>query len=85
MEINSLENLERQVIRLLEQYKLIKQERDELAEQLNRLETESADLRNANDELRIQIDEARRNARDPIKEERIRAKVDELLAKLEGF
>ncbi len=85
MEITGLENLERQIIRLLGQYKQVKQERDELAERVNHLETEVSDLRNTNADLRAQVEEARRNARDPVKEELIRAKVDELLAKLEGF
>jgi FtsZ-binding cell division protein ZapB len=85
MELQSLENLEKQVSHLLDQYRSVKKERDELYERVSRLESEANELREANESLRIKADEARRNLRDPEKEERIRAKVDELLAKLEGF
>jgi len=85
MELQILENLERQVSRLLEQFRAIKRERDDLFERVSRLESEVSELRGANESLRVKIEEARRNARDPEKEERIKAKVDELLAKLEGF
>lgn len=85
MELQSLENLERQLSRLLDQYRLIKKERDDLYERVGRLEAEANELRGANESLTERIDEARKNVRDPEKEERIRAKVDELLAKLEGF
>jgi len=85
MELKSLENLEQQLSRLLDQYRLIKKDRDDLFERVSRLEAEANELRGANDSLREKIEDARRNVRDPEKEERIRAKVDELLAKLEGF
>lgn len=85
MELQSLENLERQLSRLLDQYRLIKKERDDLYERVGRLEAEANELRGSNESLRQKIEDAKRNARDPEKEERIRAKVDELLAKLEGF
>ncbi len=85
MELKSLEHLEQQLSRLLDQYRLIKKERDDLYERVGRLEAEANELRGANESLRERIEEARKNVRDPEKEERIRAKVDELLAKLEGF
>lgn len=85
MELQSLENLERQLSRLLDQYRLIRKERDDLYERVSRLEAEGNELRSANESLRLKNEDARKNARDPEKEERIRAKVDELLAKLEGF
>ncbi len=85
MELKSLENLEHQLSRLLDQYRLIKKERDDLYERVSRLEAEVNELRGANESLREKIEDARKNVRDPEKEELIRAKVDELLAKLEGF
>ncbi len=85
MELKSLENLEQQLSRLLDQYRLIKKDRDDLYERVSRLEAEANELRGANESLRDRIEDARRNVRDPEKEELIRAKVDELLAKLEGF
>jgi len=85
MELQSLENLERQVSRLLDQYRLVKKDRDDLYERVSRLEAEANELRSANESLHLKAEEARRNARDLEKEERIRAKVDELLAKLEGI
>ncbi|MBM3328266.1 MAG: hypothetical protein FJY67_02175 [Calditrichaeota bacterium] len=85
MELSALESLERQVTRLLEGYRQVRTERDDLAQRVIRLEAENTDLRSQNDDFAERIEEARRNTRDPVKEERIRAKVDELLAKLEGF
>ena len=85
MELQSLDNLERQITRLLDQLHVIRRERDDLFERVSRLESEASELRGANESLRVKIEDARRNARDPDKDERIRAKVDELLAKLEGF
>lgn len=85
MELKSLENLEQQLSRLLDQYRLIKKDRDDLYERVSRLEAEANELRGANESLREKIEDQRRNVRDPEKEELIRAKVDELLAKLEGF
>lgn len=85
MELQNLENLERQVSRLLDQFRLVRKERDDLYERVSRLEAETNELRGANESLRQKVEEARRNARDHEKEERIRVKVDELLAKLEGF
>jgi len=85
MELKSLENLEQQLSRLLDQYRLIKKDRDDLYERVSRVEAEANELRGANESLREKIEDQRRNVRDPEKEELIRAKVDELLAKLEGF
>jgi len=85
MELQSLDNLERQITRLIDQHRVIKRERDDLFERVSRLESEANELRGANESLRIKVEDARRNARDPDKDELIRAKVDELLAKLEGF
>jgi hypothetical protein len=85
MELQSLEILEKQITRLLDQSKAVRKERDELFERVSRLGSEVSELRTANESLRSKMDEARLNARDPEKEERIKAKVDELLAKLEGF
>jgi len=85
MELQSLENLERQLTRLIDQLKTIKRERDDLFERVSRLESEASELRGSNDSLRLKLEEAQRNTRDVEKEERIKAKVDELLAKLEGL
>jgi len=85
MELQSLDNLERQITRLLEQLRAIRRERDDLFERVSRLESEASELRGANESLCVKIEDARRNVRDPDKEEQIRVKVDELLAKLEGF
>lgn len=85
MELDSLENLDRQVGRLLESYNSTKQARDELAQRVGQLETEMAQLQEKNRSLEIALKNARQQARDPEKDELVRAKVDELLAKLEGF
>ncbi len=85
MELESLENLERQVERLLERFAGVKRDKEELTQRVSQLEAENARLRESNAKLQSDLTEAQRNARDPEKEMRIRAKVDELLSKLEGF
>ena len=85
MELESLDNLERQIGRLLEKYLSIKKAREELALRVGHLESENTQLRQTNSRLQKELGEAQQNARDPEKDQRIRAKVDELLAKLEGF
>ncbi|MDP8239273.1 MAG: hypothetical protein P9X24_09290 [Candidatus Hatepunaea meridiana] len=85
MELPSLNNLDQQVTRFLDKYHSMKTERDEFAERVARLEAEIAELHRAKDELDKEIVEVRQNVRDKEKEERIKSKVDELLAKLEGF
>lgn len=85
MELQSLETLERQITRLIEQTRGVKRERDELYERTSRLEAEVNELRGANEVLRQKVANASLNARDPEKEGRIKAKIDELLAKLEGL
>ncbi len=85
MEFKSLDDLERQVHRLLEQFRAVKQERDDLAARAERREAEVAEVRRANQRLRKEIAKAQRNSPDTEREEQIKARVDELLAKLEGF
>ncbi len=85
MELQSLDELERRVTRFLDQLQTARRERDEMAERVGRLEAETAELKRANDELKRELEAAGKKVTDPEKEERIRSKVDELLAKLEGF
>ena len=80
-----MDDLERQVNKLLDQYRSVKNERDELAERVSRLEAEVAELRSENQDLKGELAEVRKSAPDPKKEERIKTKVDELLSKLEGI
>jgi len=85
MELQNLENLERQITRFIDQSRLVKRERDDLYERVSRMESELNELRGANESLLVKIEEAHRNVRDPAKDALIKAKVDELLAKLEGL
>jgi predicted nucleic acid-binding Zn-ribbon protein len=85
MELQSFDELEHKVSKFLEQLRITKSERDELAKRVSKLEAEVAQLKQTNKATTKELDEARHNARDPEKEERIRSKVDEMLAKLEGF
>ncbi len=85
MELQTLDDLERQVIKLLEKHRSVKNERDELAERVSRLEAEVAELRNENRSLKGDLEVARKNVADPEKEKRIETKVDELLSRLEGI
>ena len=85
MELQSFDELERKVTRFLDLYRVAKRERDELAERVGRLEAEIEELERTNTSVRKEIEEARLNSRDSDKEERIKSKVDDLLAKLEGF
>jgi len=82
MELSSLEQLENQVVELLERYKHAKAVREELAQRVNELETEIEELKKINEQLRLDLDDARSSSRD--KEDLVRAKVDELLTKIEG-
>jgi len=85
MELQSLNDLDRQISRFLEKYRTLKSERDEVTVRIQQLEAENFELRRSSESLQQSLDDARRNVRDPDKEERIKSKVDELLAKLEGF
>ena len=85
MEVQSFEDLERKVTRFLDQHRLTKSERDELAERVGRLEAEIAELQRTNEELKKELVAACDNVRDLDKENRIKSKVDDLLTKLEGF
>ena len=85
MEFKSLDELERQVRQQLERFQAVKQERDELATRAERQEVEIAELRRVYQGLRKEIAKARSSFPDKGREERIKAKVNELLAKLEEF
>jgi len=85
MELQSLDELERRVTRFLDQLQTTRRERDEMAERVGRLEAEIAELQRANGELKRELEAACKKVADPEKDKRIRSKVDELLAKLEGF
>lgn len=85
MEIESLEKLGNQVMNLLDKYNSLKRDFGELEQLSAQLKAENSDLKRGNEQLKTEVDEARRNSRDFEKEERIRARVDELLTKLEGF
>ncbi len=85
MDLPGLEKIESQIQELLERYKSVKASREELALRVNELESEISELQKENEQLQVSLEEARRNTRDFDKEERIKARVDELLAKLEGF
>ena len=85
MELQSIDDLERQVIKLLDRHRSVKNERDELAERVSRLEAEVAELKRANKELKDDTETALKNRRDPEKEQRIKSKVDELLSRLEDI
>ena len=85
MELQSFDELERKISKFLEQLRITRNERDELLKRVSSLEAEIAQFKQTNKAITKELDEARRNARDPEKEERIRSKVDEMLAKLEGF
>ena len=96
----NLENLIQAVSRLADKYNTVKRQRDELIERVGNLESDTAELsrananlrhaneemRNENDRLCKEADESRLyTARNPQKEERLRAKLDDLLQKLEGL
>ncbi|MCF7811881.1 cell division protein ZapB [bacterium] len=85
MELQSIDDLERQVNKLLERHRSIKNERDELGERVSRLEAEVAELKRSNKELKDETEAALKNRRDPEKEQRIKSKVDELLSRLEDI
>ncbi len=85
MEIRSFDELERRVTKFLEELRQAKSERDELSKRVSGLEAENTELKHINEKLKKELKEARQNARDPEKEERIKTKVDDMLAKLEGF
>ena len=85
MELPSLIELENQIDKVLDLYKSVRRDRDELVQRVQQLEAENHELKRSADQLRQEAAEARRNTRDLEKEQKIRAKVDELLAKLEGF
>lgn len=85
MELSSLENLEKRVSKLLENYRSVTLERDELTRKVDQLNIEVSNLSQANREIQTKLLEAQRNARDLEAEQRARSKVDELLEKLEGF
>ena len=85
MELQSLDELERKVSKFLEQLRITRNERDELSKRISGLEAEIAELKKANKTITKELEETRHNVRDPEKEERIRSKVDDMLAKLEGF
>jgi len=85
MEIRSFDELERRVTKFLEELRQAKSERDELSKRVSGLEAENTELKHINEKLKKELKEARQNARDPEKEKRIKTKVDDMLAKLEGF
>jgi len=85
MELPSLDNLERQINRLLDQFIAVRRERDDLIARIQQLEAECHELQSVRDRMALEVQDARKNTRDREKEDKIRSKVDELLAKLEGF
>ena len=85
MELQSFDELESKVTKFLDQLRITRNERDELSKRVSSLEAELAKFKETNKTITRELEEARRNVRDPEKEERIKSKVDEMLAKLEGF
>jgi len=83
MELPNLETLESKVRGILEKYNQLKVENRELKSKCDAFQAEMDELKRDNEQLHTELDDARRNSRDFEKEERIRAKVDELLAQLE--
>jgi len=64
---------------------IVKAVRDDLALRVEQLETEVAALNQSDETLRRELQSARRLKGNAHKQERIRSKIDELLAKLEGI
>ncbi len=85
MELQSFDELESKITKFLDQLLVTRNERDELIERVSGLESEIAELKQSKKKLKKELDNARLNVRDPEKEERIKSKVDDMLAKLEGF
>jgi uncharacterized coiled-coil DUF342 family protein len=85
MEFKNLEELERQVHRLLERFQAIRQERDELTARVEHQEVEVAELRRANRGLRRELEKARHQFSDNAKQEQIKAKIEALISRLEEF
>ena len=82
MEISSLEKLESQIEDLIVQYKNVRAARDQLALQVTELEQENSALKASRTSLLAELEDAR--ASTSAKEEKVKAKVEELLAKIEG-
>jgi uncharacterized coiled-coil DUF342 family protein len=70
---------------LLDQFIAVRRERDDLIARIQQLEAECHELQSVRDRMALEVQDARKNTRDREKEDKIRSKVDELLAKLEGF
>lgn len=85
MDVPNFDKIENQVLELMERYKSVKASREEFALRINELEKELAEAKSENEQLHSSLEEAKRNARDFEKEERIKSRVDELLEKLEGI
>ena len=85
MELQSFDELERKITKFLDQLLATRNERDELVKRVSGLESEIAELKRSSKKLKKELDEARLNTRDPEKEGRIKSKVNDMLAKLEGF
>ena len=83
MELSSFEKLESQVEELLTQYKNTRAARESLAQRVSQLERENEELKQTNLQLREDLENSDRSKSD--KEERIKAKVEELLTKIEGI
>ena len=85
MELDSFNVLERQINSMLEKFKAVRVERDELAERVQQLEADNYNLRRSSEDLQLKLVDVESNTRDRARDAQIKAKVEELLAKLEGF
>ena len=85
MDLPNLDKLEDQVLRLIHRHEQLKNDYQELERMLNGLQGEIDELKGINNRMQGEFEESRLNVRYTDKEERIRMKVEELLAQLEGI
>lgn len=81
MDISNLEKLEKYVNSLLEKHANTEREKAELVTKTEFLASQVEELQKSNANLQAELSEARMNLRNPEEEERIKAKVDDILAK----
>ena len=85
MNLPNLEKLEERILNLIHRYGALKDDYHELERMVSGLQKEIDEEKGINSHLQADLEDSLRNTRDSGKEERIKAKVEELLAQLEGI
>ncbi len=85
MQIEDLQQLEAKIAGILEKMETLKQENSDLKTRLEELQSQYNEKAAALEEVTLELDKAKANARDFEKEEKIRTKVSGLLEKLDSY